>query len=41
MRMMIKRIMTQGLKGRKIIIIRKNEEVETSNRDGRCRNSMC
>jgi len=40
MRVRMKRIMTQGGKGRKIIIW-KYEEVKISNRHGRCRNSMC
>jgi len=39
MRVRMKRIMTQGRKGRKIIW--KYEAVEISNRHGRCRNSMC
>jgi hypothetical protein len=43
MRTTTKRIMTQDQKGRKIIIIWKNEGVEISNRHGRCtsRKSMC
>jgi len=41
MNMTMKRIMTQDQKGRKIIIIWKNEWVEISNSHGRCRKSMC